>query len=112
MNPPCRLQLSRVRGWRKPAGAVKVDRSTRYGNPFTFAESGPVHPATRFAAEVAPLLDLAPLRGRDLLCWCRLCPAHRNGLPLGTQCDACAICHADVLLELANAPLRCEAVDA
>lgn len=50
------------------------------------------------------------LRGRNLACWCRLCPAHVDGKPLGTACDACAPCHADVLLELANAPLRCEAV--
>ena len=35
----------------------------------------------------------AKLRGHDLVCWC----------PLGQAC------HADVLLEIANAPLRCEA---
>lgn len=44
------------------------------------------------------------LRGHDLACLCGLCPAHRDGRPLGIKCDACAPCHADVLLEIANAP--------
>jgi hypothetical protein len=39
--------------------------------------------------------DIARLRGKTLVCWCALDQP----------------CHADVLLELANAPLRCEAVD-
>jgi len=36
--------------------------------------------------------DLAPLAGRDLVCWCPLEDAAGNRAP----------CHADVLLELAN----------
>ena len=40
--------------------------------------------------------DLAALRGRDLVCWC----------PLDHPC------HADALLALANAPLRCSVVGA
>ena len=40
------------------------------------------------------LVEALPrLRGKDLACWCRLDQP----------------CHADVLLELANAPWRCEA---
>lgn len=31
---PERIKLSRAKGWRMPEGAVKVDRSTRWGNPF------------------------------------------------------------------------------
>lgn len=34
MSGPQRLQLRRTKGWRIPPGAVKVDRSTRWGNPF------------------------------------------------------------------------------
>ncbi|WP_425065571.1 DUF4326 domain-containing protein [Reyranella sp.] len=33
---PHRIQLSRAKGWRMPANAVKVDRTTRWGNPFDF----------------------------------------------------------------------------
>ena len=39
-------------------------------------------------------LDIAPLVGHDLACWCPLVDAEGNPVP----------CHADVLLEIANAP--------
>jgi len=80
-----RVQLKRTKGWRMPANTVKVDRSTKWGNPWTAANSGQVDPVTRFACETVPLWDLTPLRGKNLACWCKL------GEP----------CHADVLLELA-----------
>ncbi|MET3514306.1 hypothetical protein ABIC63_002078 [Pseudacidovorax sp. 1753] len=85
---PVRIQLSRAKGWRMPENKVKVDRSTRWGNPWTAENSGRTDPVLRFACETAPLLDLTPLRGKNLACWCK--PG--------------ASCHADVLLELANAP--------
>lgn len=119
---PERIQLRRTKGWRLPEGAVVVARPTIWGNSFThldpaqavdayrrllrggthFFAMGPgklqfakgAHPDTlhwewsQWAAHQMPTL-----RGKDLACWCRL------GQP----------CHADVLLELANAPLRCEA---
>ena len=31
---PRRIQRRRIKGWRKPAGAVIVDRTSIYGNPF------------------------------------------------------------------------------
>lgn len=34
MTAPVRVQLSRRAGWRMPENTVKVDRSTRFGNPF------------------------------------------------------------------------------
>ena len=83
---PERIQRSRAKGWRMPADTIYVGRGSKWGNPFTFANSGHVHPALRFACEVAPLLDVTPLCGKNLACWCSL--------------DA--DCHADVLLELAN----------
>ncbi len=85
-NAPRRIQRKRTKGWRMPEGAVYVGRGSKWGNPFTYANSGRVHPAMRFACEVAPLLDATPLRGKDLACWC----------PVGSWC------HADVLLDLAN----------
>lgn len=71
-----------------PPNTVSVCRPGKWGNPFTFANSGNVHPARRFACEVAPLLDVTPLRGKNLACYCK----------------PDALCHADILLELANAP--------
>jgi len=45
---------------------------------------------------------LAPLRGKNLACWCRLCVNHAGGKPLGEHCDDCDPCHVDVLLKVAN----------
>lgn len=87
---PKRIQRKRTRGWKMPPNTVYVGRKTKWGNPFDETNSGRVHPALRFACEVAPLMpeaDIAELRGKSLACWCRLDEE----------------CHADVLLELANA---------
>ena len=37
---PQRVQLKRSAGWKMPPNTVKVDRTTRWGNPFTIAECG------------------------------------------------------------------------
>ena len=121
---PERIQLRRTKGWRKPAGAVVVARPSKWGNQWRVVKgmggtwrvrndwlvftgllseaeaidvavekfkSGVYHMlrfgpggagAPRFTAD-----DLSTLAGRDLACWC----------PLDQPC------HADVLLELANA---------
>lgn len=114
MPDPIRVQLSRTKGWRMPPNTVKVDRSTIWGNPFTVRDAIaiaqiPPHQAAAHCAAVFRLwLDgrrsdwmgpesdaaaavilkrLPELRGKNLACWCPPdCP-----------------CHADVLLELANA---------
>lgn len=107
---PERLQLRRVKGWRLPPNAVSVARPTKFGNPFRVGEArGELPPLTAAQAvtryrrwlesrksqpphgvdRAVILASLHELRGRNLACWCPL-----NGEP----------CHADVLLELANAP--------
>jgi hypothetical protein len=86
MEQPKRVQLSRIKGWRMPENTVKVDRSTRWGNPWTEENSGNIHPVLRFICETVPLMDVSPLRGKNLACWCAL--------------DA--DCHADMLLAFAN----------
>ena len=105
---PRRVQLSRAMGWRMPENAVKVDRTTKWGNPFRVGDRVQVNPscpvAVCFSAQEAvdafrsfcehPIgarfrADAAEqLRGKNLACWC----------PIGSPC------HADVLLELANSP--------
>lgn len=110
MGEPRRIQLSRAKGWRMPENTVKVDRSTRYGNPFTVTEKlkpgakvaniyiavPSAHEAVECFREMLELPGetadayravLPALRGKNLACWCAL--------------DA--PCHADVLLQLANA---------
>jgi hypothetical protein len=100
---PVRIQLSRKKGWRMPENTVKVDRTTKWGNPFKpgvpCAYTGGRHVQDKRHAytlyrAVAPdneaLVKAAQseLRGKNLACWC----------PLNADC------HADVLLDLANAP--------
>lgn len=119
-----RIQRKRTKGWRMPEGAVYVGRGSDLGNPFRIYEhcKGPdgdwgIEDTGRFrmpmghgwtregaakAAVVAyraALSEAYPpgstarailamnLRGHDLACWCALDQP----------------CHADVLLELANA---------
>jgi len=111
-----RIQRKRTKGWRMPEGAVYVGRGSMWGNPFAHRDRGVAARMYRAwltgSCRTAALLDcrkvlpgplggyraeilaqLSFLRGRDLACWC----------PLDQPC------HADVLLEIANAPLRCEA---
>lgn len=40
MTAPVRIQRWRSKGWRLPPGAVCVDRSTPWGNPFVVGEHG------------------------------------------------------------------------
>jgi hypothetical protein len=123
MSEPRRIQRKRTKGWKMPEGAIYVGRPTRWGNPFRAIREGGFQCvvdhrgarwsrlvcdtdrakcATEMRAEAVRLFelhsgpmgnyeidadDLAALRGHDLACWC----------PLDQPC------HADVLLELANA---------
>jgi hypothetical protein len=102
---PERIQLRRTKGWRKHLGAVVVARPTKWGNPYTVEFTGS---RAQSAASFRTFLRLrrtqlwppgwvtdypsdaeirTELCGKDLACWC----------PLDQPC------HADVLLELANA---------
>lgn len=118
VRPPRRVQMHRrAGGWRQEhADAIIVDRRTVWGNPFVIGHPGVPDAATavelfrsaiilaefgrRRGMANATILEALPgpvptleairqvLRGRDLACWCALDQP----------------CHADVLLDLANAP--------
>lgn len=108
MSAPIRIQRQRTKGWKMPANTVYVGRPSRWANPFRigakdgrsggyfdrstalerFTDQLVRGAITRFT-EADVVRDL---RGKNLACWCK--PG-----------DAC---HADVLLEIANAP-ACEA---
>ncbi|WP_435105246.1 DUF4326 domain-containing protein [Arhodomonas sp. AD133] len=112
MRAATRVRLRRQRGWRMPANTVKVDRSTRWGNPFVVGRHGDREACVRLyhrllAGELCHGMDnldaqrrtliqvrghLHELTGRNLACWC----------PLD------APCHADVLLALANDAAYCD----
>jgi hypothetical protein len=88
-----RIQRKRTAGWRMPKNTVYVGRPTKWGNPFrmNFAwERGMVVECFEEYLNNMPKHKLekliAPLRGKDLACFC----------PLDEPC------HADVLLKFAQ----------
>lgn len=69
-----------------PPDAVYVGRGSPWGNPYKVGEHGSREQCIRqFELDVLPHLDLSPLRGKHLICYC-----------------APKACHADVLLREAN----------
>jgi hypothetical protein len=98
---PNRIRRSRARGWRMPEGAIYVGRPTLWGNRYKIGtwsntlgrEVQTIEEAVQLYRDVvwsppymrAYIREI--LRGKDLVCWC----------PLDKPC------HADILLELANA---------
>lgn len=117
---PIRIQRKRTKGWRMPPNTVYVGRPTRYSNPWRIRHIGRTgkflgaywmvqdmtrnwYPSSRAVAQrfavwmfrrwlrrnpfAQRLVQVEDLRGKNLACWC----------PLDQPC------HADVLLELANA---------
>jgi len=74
-----------------PAGAVRVSRPTRWGNPYPVKAYGRTNALRLYRTR----MDLNPelveaarreLAGKDLACWCK--PGE--------------LCHADIWLEVAN----------
>lgn len=114
MGEPVRVQRKRTKGWKMPDGAVYVGRPTRFGNPFKVGQDGshdqcvalhrgwltgtlPDHEIRQLFPRIAEWLInmrhprlgaiLRELPDKSVACFC----------PLDHSC------HADVLLELANA---------
>ena len=100
---PQRIQRKRTKGWRMPPNTVYVGRGSRWGNPFIVGVECIDKDGTDFIMSPERAVKwyreklesrpygkvvelLAPLKGKDLCCWCKLTDP----------------CHADVLLELAN----------
>jgi hypothetical protein len=126
---PVRIQLSRARGFDLQAAsrAVKVDRSTRWGNPFVvgkpsgcFADDGPLIAALSLEQAVGFYADMV----RGFLSpemypagheWIRKFQRHFHGMHpadaarcylrdrnLGCWCPLDRACHCDPLLRIAN----------
>jgi Domain of unknown function (DUF4326) len=115
---PERIQLKRTKGWRMPPDTVKVDRTTRWGNPFVQGEVGEAaklgHPVAselrgvlvRDRAHAVELFQRWILSESDVaLAWRNSAPSLR-GKNLACWCPLDGPCHANVLLQLANAPAR------
>ncbi len=83
--------MSEPRVWNKndrncPHDAVYVGRGSQWGNPFriSFAQTRE-QVIERFRCETLPTLDVRPLIGKSLICYCAPRP-----------------CHGDLLLEAAR----------
>lgn len=91
---PKRIQRKRTKGWRMPKNTVYVGRGSKWGNPFTVEQYGREKAVQMYRDYIghpnSPLEfephEIEELRGKNLACWCR----------------EDQLCHADVLLGLAN----------
>ncbi len=109
---PKRIQRRRTKGWKMPENTIYVGRPTKWGNPFKVGSTvknlmgtefkiedaqqavnayknlylNRPNPGFIFGQDILMTVDLSELKGKDLACWCK------EG----------EICHADILLELAN----------
>ena len=102
---PCRVWRRRVKGWKMPENTVSVCRPGRFGNPFMVGPDRTQrqsvdcfrswlttpHITAGIPEKKQAILDgLESLRGKNLACFCKP----------GTAC------HADVILDLANATME------
>lgn len=103
---PVRVQLSRAKGWRLPPNTVKVDRSTRWGNPFHFdgREVTRADAIASFAAALQRDRGYAPPRHVSGITWNSLEDIRRelHGRNLACWCPLDGPCHADLLLKIAR----------
>ncbi len=64
-----------------PAGAIYIGRGSLWGNPFVIGKDGDRDAVIdRYEAEALPGLDLADLRGRDLVCFCHPLRCHGHSI--------------------------------
>ena len=102
---PKRIQRQRTKGWRMPPNTVYVGRPSKWGNPFvanlTMGQGGKLLNKQEVVAwfekwMTSPILQSEfrikikdvkrELKGKNLACWCK----------------TYELCHADILLEIAN----------
>lgn len=92
-----RIQRKRTKGWRMPENTVYVGRPTIWGNPFSIDDLGlagsiRIYSIYMYHKAQKDLRNKArrELSGKDLACWC---PENQ-------------VCHADVLLKIANSEIE------
>lgn len=117
-----RIQRKRTRGWRKPEGAVIVDRTTKWGNPYWHVEK--YHGRDRAVSlfentargtwDPSVVADLPDFYVRQVYEthteWLKKIGGHPvdlarvelAGRDLVCWCAPDAVCHADALLRIAN----------
>jgi hypothetical protein len=106
-DSPRRIQRKRTKGWRMPENTVSVCRPGRWGNPFVL--SSRYKPGAKIGAEyiAVPTLEDAVecyrLMITDRKEWIEEAREHLRGKNLACFCALDQPCHADALLQIANA---------
>jgi glycine cleavage system aminomethyltransferase T len=115
LSKPQRIQLGRTKGWRMPPNTVRVSRPSMWSNPFTHPDPTKAVEAFRqlitnggaFRIEPGGLQFAKSFRAETLEWWwprwVRKNIDQIRGKNLGCWCPLDQPCHADVLLEVANA---------
>lgn len=64
-----------------PYGAVYIGRGSPYGNPYKIGTHGDRDEVCDlFERNILPTLDVEPLRGRDLVCFCAPARCHGHAI--------------------------------
>jgi hypothetical protein len=113
-SAPVRIQLSRKKGWKMPPNTVKVDRTTKWGNPFIVGRDGSAARCLHDFCMLIGGLKCLSVTGR---CWERMEAFYKaiiaekeggyqvlRGKNLACWCKPGDPCHADALLLIANRP--------
>lgn len=114
---PKRVQLSRRKGWRMPPNTIKVDRTTRWGNPFVVGVHGTRADCVRWLElTLAGFLVLGFRKDEDGQYVTDKADSYRKmvkrdrrlliGKNLACWCPADQPCHADILLRVAEKARR------
>lgn len=106
MTTPVRIQLRRSKGWRMPPGAVKVDRTTPWGNPFVVGRDGTREECVRLHAQLMAgfiCITCRPGFGelKDHQRWVyNHLHLLRDATALACWCPPGVACHADTLIAI------------
>lgn len=78
-----------------PEDAVYIGRGSPWGNPYSsnlnskacYLVSSRTEAIRLFERNVLPTLDLEPLRGKDLVCFCKPKPCHGDAILKALEAD-------------------------
>jgi hypothetical protein len=99
---PKRIQLRRVKGYRKPARAIVVRRPTKWGNPHDWRILGYEEAVRRFEADLLSAGVINIIRGKEVKITLEDARRDLRGHDLACTCALDHPCHADILLRVAN----------
>ena len=74
-------QVYNKRAGTAPRDAVYIGRGSPWGNPFVIGKDGTRDEVCdKFERHTLPMLDLSPLIGKDLVCYCKPARCHGDSI--------------------------------